>query len=318
MSDSEGDQSVQSQHEDTESSYDSQDDDQSSEVSNSDGIVYLSSDDDDDELPVLLGGSSRRPKTIENYVAPPHLRDTVYRCREYPRGVYINPYGEICPNDHRSGRFQRREHNDIDEGNAFHEVSRRRRSPQDEDQDDEWVATSDETDESEEEDSDEEVEAPGRKRKREQEDEEEEWKELPHDEDTPLTDEQKKALFMQDLQSAAGRTATMEAHLERTKHQTTNARKLNDQLGEYVEEWLKYASREARGVQMVYDSKFVTDQPSCSIQFVKKIKQDNGRVVPSVLATGSMNCTTRKLECHCHQAFTSSKQLYLHGRDCPL
>jgi hypothetical protein len=77
------------------------------------------SDDDDDtnydtiiiqqsneKLPILLNSSSRRKKTIETYIAPIQLRNTVYRCREFPKGVYINSFGEVCPNDSRSGVYQ--------------------------------------------------------------------------------------------------------------------------------------------------------------------------------------------------------------------
>ena len=59
-----------------------------------------------DWLPVLLNSTARRKKTIDNYIAHQNLRHTVYRCKEYPSGVYINKYGEICPDDKRSGIYK--------------------------------------------------------------------------------------------------------------------------------------------------------------------------------------------------------------------
>lgn len=58
---------------------------------------------DDEGLPRLFNSSSRRKKTLDNFIAPPHLHDRIYRCREFPRGVYINRHGEVLPDDSRSG-----------------------------------------------------------------------------------------------------------------------------------------------------------------------------------------------------------------------
>ena len=50
------------------------------------------------DLPRLFNSSRKRKRSISSYIAPVHLRDTYYQCQEYPDGVYINRYGEVCPN----------------------------------------------------------------------------------------------------------------------------------------------------------------------------------------------------------------------------
>lgn len=67
----------------------------------------------DPNLPYLLGAPanpnstrthSRRQKSADSLF--PHLSDTLYRCKEYPHGVFINSYGQLCPDDKRSGLYQ--------------------------------------------------------------------------------------------------------------------------------------------------------------------------------------------------------------------
>jgi hypothetical protein len=314
MSDSDGEHSLRgSDDEESEGTVEADVTDSEDSHSDEDGVIYLSSD-EDDELPLLLGGSSSRRKTIETYVAPAHLRDTIYRCREYPRGVYINRYGEVCPNDARSGRYQKRprdedEEDVVDEEDVFHEVSRRSNALEDED--DEWIAgsessgseaTSSEASHSEVEEHEDVDDEPAAKRSKLE----------PNDLGEPLTDEQKRTMFMQELHSALERTHAMEAHSQRSRKTVTTAQKLNDQLGLYVEEWDTFAKREAKGIQFAYDSKFVVDEPSCDLRFVSKSANARGEKVQKVLYCASMNCNNMMLECPCHTMFTSVKSLYLH------
>lgn len=50
------------------------------------------------DLPRLLNSSKKRKRSLSNYIAPVNLRNTIYQCQEFPDGVFINRYGEICPN----------------------------------------------------------------------------------------------------------------------------------------------------------------------------------------------------------------------------
>jgi hypothetical protein len=67
--------------------------------------IYMSRSEFHCELPVLFNGTATRPKNIENYTAPERMRNTVYRCVEYPKGVYINNHGEVRPNHPKSGIY---------------------------------------------------------------------------------------------------------------------------------------------------------------------------------------------------------------------
>ena len=87
-------------------------------------------------LPLLLNGTARRKKTLDSLF--PHLANQIYRCREYPHGVYINEFGEVCPNDPRSGLYQ------IAEGDVCDEEAD---EDEDEDDDRELVYEDDEEDE---------------------------------------------------------------------------------------------------------------------------------------------------------------------------
>lgn len=68
-------------------------------------IIWLPEDDDEMDLVALLTNTSSRKKTWDTYVAPRHLHDKVIRCREYPRGVYIDRFGKAQPHDARSNLY---------------------------------------------------------------------------------------------------------------------------------------------------------------------------------------------------------------------
>jgi len=68
------------------------------------------------ELPSLLNSSRRRRKTLDSLF--PHLANTVYHCKEFPDGVYINAYGQICPNGPDSDEETGPESDDDDDDDA--------------------------------------------------------------------------------------------------------------------------------------------------------------------------------------------------------
>ena len=82
-----------------------------SEYESDDEFIVIPKD-KDEELPCLLNGTKRRKPTLESYVAPANMRDTVYRCREFPKGIYIDRFGKAQPNDKRTGIFVENEHDD--------------------------------------------------------------------------------------------------------------------------------------------------------------------------------------------------------------
>lgn len=108
----EGEEDEEEEEEDAEG-----DDDDEEEAVDEDGepdYIWLSpAEFNDPNLPYLLGAPanpnstrthSRRQKSTESLF--PHLSDTLYRCKEYPHGIYINSYGQLCPDDKRSGLYQ--------------------------------------------------------------------------------------------------------------------------------------------------------------------------------------------------------------------
>ena len=107
--------------------------------------IFLTAEEyDDPELPYLLGSSSRRKKSLDSLFM--HLKDQIYRCKEFPGGVYINEFGEVCPNDAKSGIFRRKPETEPllpDDENAESSVE----SAEDEDEDQDNDLAEDELDE---------------------------------------------------------------------------------------------------------------------------------------------------------------------------
>jgi hypothetical protein len=59
-----------------------------------------------DNLPILLNSTSTRKKTIDNYVAPENIRNTTYRSKDFPAGIWITSSGKLDVNDPRSGIYK--------------------------------------------------------------------------------------------------------------------------------------------------------------------------------------------------------------------
>jgi len=75
------------------------------DLSEREDIIWLTPEEFDiKQLTYLFGGSSKRRK--DEHSLFPHLKDRIYRCREFPHGIYINKFGELCPKDSRSGVYQ--------------------------------------------------------------------------------------------------------------------------------------------------------------------------------------------------------------------
>lgn len=98
---------------------DAEDDEEEEEEEGEEGgeepeYIWLSSAEfHDPGLPYLFGAPvnalstrthSRRQKTAQSIF--PHLADTLYRCKEYPHGIFIDSFGQLCPEDKRSGLYQ--------------------------------------------------------------------------------------------------------------------------------------------------------------------------------------------------------------------
>jgi len=94
--------------------------------------IYLPASEFNIRLPSLFNASRRRTKTASDLF--PHLADRLYRCLEYPHGVFINQYGELCPDDPRSGLYQLDEDEDEDEDNVPEEDEEEEKEQDDEEE----------------------------------------------------------------------------------------------------------------------------------------------------------------------------------------
>lgn len=65
--------------------------------------IYLDYDDFHGYLPALLNSSATRKKTMDTLFLS--LRNRVYRCKEFPKGIFVNEFGELCPDDVKSGIY---------------------------------------------------------------------------------------------------------------------------------------------------------------------------------------------------------------------
>lgn len=121
--------------------------------------IYLTDHEWFIDLPILFNSSSRRKKDASNFIAPERIRDSTYRCKEYPGGVYIDQFGKVCEDDPRTGIFRRfktapieqlEEHlehidDDDDDDEAYDDENN---EEEEEDDDEEWNSD-DESDENE-------------------------------------------------------------------------------------------------------------------------------------------------------------------------
>ena len=68
--------------------------------------IWLSAREYNCILPRLFNSTRRRKRDISNFVAPEQMRNTVVRSLEFPNGVFVNTYGEVKPDDPRSGVYK--------------------------------------------------------------------------------------------------------------------------------------------------------------------------------------------------------------------
>jgi len=102
--------------------------------------IWLKPKEYNTRLPDLLNCSSRRKKTMDSLF--PHLANRIYRCTEFPQGIYINEHGELCPNDKRSGIYKKMTDEMLQENSSENDDDE-----EDEDEDSEEESSESEADE---------------------------------------------------------------------------------------------------------------------------------------------------------------------------
>lgn len=201
--------------------------------------LFRGRDEPDEQLPALLAGTARRRKTVETYVAPPRLCETVQRCREFPSGVYIDRHGRMQPDDPRSGVYR------WWSGPAPAE----RPDPEDEDDDDE----EEEEDDDDEEDPESEF-VPDEDDEEESEEEEEDEEEEEEDEDEAEGDSPRRKRLLADLERGQRETdATLERDRKRQRQRILSQERI-EWTQRVIGEWNALGRSKLRGLDLVFDS----------------------------------------------------------------
>lgn len=246
-------------------------------------VVWLDADEYHVDLPQLFNSSRRRKKDISSLY--PHLAAQVYRCKEFPAGVYISEEGEVLPDDPRSGLYrllpQSTEEEPNEESDDASEATLSVTSDQFDD--DNW-AVKNSRKRSRDDDSDYELESS-----------ESEYEEE-CDEESELEEE-----TLCDLQSNINTEV-----LSNSKRRRLHSQKLIRCLQDWETDWqtLKNQHRDYK-IKMTYDAQFVTshDEPYCTIDFMHPDKTHT---------LVKMDCDRFCLVLPDGQEFTDMADLYEH------
>jgi len=283
------------------------------------------------DLPSLLNSTAKRKKTLESLF--PTLADRVYRCKEFPGGVYINEFGEACPDDERTGIYKcigaeapeddlpngaeapegdddvaTEDENDMvhdseDEYWAQKEAAKRKRSYGSDDDDDDYVDDDESDDEDTASDDTESDDTDG---------------EAAPSAATPSTDANVNLLeHLRSITDEQSRRTDLE-------HQKRLERIRRQKLVRLVEHWsdtwttLRKSAfkkqpsngkrRKNESIEMKYEANIVlSEKPECEFEFHKPFTRTT--------VTAAMNCTEKSIVCQCSKSFTDIGQMYKHLDD---
>lgn len=247
------------------------------------------------QLPILFNSSSRRKKTIDNYVAPMNMRNKVVRCKEYPFGVYINRYGEVCPNDKRTSRKNKMcgqventhiSNDEQSEGSTYEY-----------DSDDESSSCLDESPEEMEKEIEREIKR--KKRKEEKNFGESSCPEVSH-----LSKRQKVEVYLSDL----NKNSTDEIYDREVLNAKTRKKqaKLINYSNKYLLEWDKTKKKHS-GYKMKFKSNLMVSEPSFRMILSKK----------SDTYIYNLDCSTFEMKCgKCNWCGTSVEGMVAHTAHC--
>ena len=214
-------------------------------------------------LPILLNSTSRRVKTLETYIAPRNLRGTVYHCVEFPDGVFINEYGEVCPDHELTGSCPAKH----TEGTDL--------------EDDEGDSVLDETEyESEEEEEEEDVEDEGDEEFVLEEEEEEEEEDEPSDQGEPASEDDLNVESVQEFFSKC----------QESEHRARHRRKMLDLAQQLLDDW-ESIKESMKNFKFSYSSDLIVNEPRFSF---KIHAVDGTRTASGYMLTDEVtfNCST--------------------------
>lgn len=271
-------------------------------------VIWLDVDEYNVRLPTLFNSTRRRKKTIDSLF--PHLGNQVYRCKEFPQGVYISSEGEVLPDDERSGIYHLLENADDNENGE--ETEDLAAYDPDDSEVDNYDSVPDEINTLWAQEELKHSKKSKRKRKRYEDDDDEyvfnpnedyyevDAGEDEEDEDEEDEEDEEDMAIFDDI-GAKRYKQYEESKRERIRHQ-----KLIRCLGDWEEAWGKLPLRRGIVYMKYYDPKFVCSTPSCNVCFQRP---------GCVSVTTVMDCENLGLNCTCGIRFSDMELLYNHLMD---
>ena len=253
-----------------ESDYDDDCSDHSLESSSDDGAWR--EEDEQENLPTLLNSTRHRKKTIENYIAPVHMRETVYRCKEFPNGVYINRQGIVIPDHPQSTKpFTGKRGRDSFEEEAD-PPAKHARINEDDDEEEPYESSEELSDSDDSENS-------------------------IYASDEENSSEDRIASMLTDLKSGADSCAESYERSQKSKNKHVKSMRLVHATQDMVEEWLSIKKKEGRSLHMVYKSSLLVENPFFDLTFMNLLEKKAEESTKYV--TASLVCSDVTIQCQC-------------------
>jgi hypothetical protein len=271
---------------------DADDEEEDESEDSDDGKLEIS---DTEELTSVFNSSSRRKKTIHNYVAPMHMREQTLRFIEYPTGVWIDEDGRLCPDDRRSDIFRIVKHAEPSDASEISESDFSDDSSSSEDASEPEVNWKDELD----------VKHLKRANKK--------VHVMSNDEvidgdGKSLSDDAKRDLVIRDLSKAGRQVDAFCEKAERAKKQRERSQKLIRLTQKLLDEWA-VLKRKAPGnlFKMKCDAKLVITEPSCEFVFT--------HVLSKRVLNAKYDCAALHIACECGHTDAKVAELLAHFMD---
>lgn len=296
-------------------------------------IIWLTPSEYDSSLPALFNSSSRRTKDINSLFS--HLSDRIYRCKEFPGGIYINEDGQLCPDDERSGIYKRLDIKKVCKSTPDDPVvpSSHSRKYDEEDGDEDDEGEDEDTSSDEEDDEDDNDEDTSVKRVRGDDDDDEDYveEEESTDEESSDSDSASETEKPKEKNVETNEKPDLLEHLkkgtedqsflhdlERNRRlQRINKQQLLRLIEKWDEQWTMLRKQAFRrqvaqpnkrrrneSIEMSYEPNIMLAEiPTCEFEFKKPTR--------GTIKAG-MNCDLKEIVCQCEESFKDLKKLYTH------
>ena len=254
------------------------------------------SEDENEQLPSMAGTKSR-PRTVETFVAPEHHRNRVMQYVEFRRGVWVDAFGKIQPQDKRSGIF-------VSNGKK-----RVREAPESESEASGQETESDSSDEEVDDELNDEVDVEDLRRKQQACEQQNKRAKLQVLEDDRIVNEngeevQKRDLLLKDLHQSAKNADAHWQKQERDKEHRLRSQKLLAATQKIVICWNKIKTTPVgRKYRMSYESNVLVTVPTFTMCFTHLKTKSKFH--------SSFNCESFEIQCKCTQTFGTNLTSYV-------